>query len=120
MKKERIRKIIYGIILVVSCSAICLLFITMLALKYKFTTAKDAPTTEVEDISYIGTIKVISKEKVVNCYNQEVAIQYLGYDTNTKCMYYVYYNYDSVNSTPYMIQDEDGATKQAVYGVDYK
>ena len=86
----------------------------MLVLKYKFTTAKDAPTTEVEDISYIGTIKVI------NCYNQEVAIQYLGYDTNTKCMYYVYYNYDSVNSTPYMIQDEDGATKQAVYGVDYK
>lgn len=115
MKKERIRKIIYGIILVVSCSAICLLIITMLVLKYKFTTAKDAPTTEVEDISYIGTIKVISKEKVVNCYNQEVAIQYLGYDTNTKCMYY-----DSVNSTPYMIQDEDGATKQAVYGVDYK
>lgn len=74
MKKERIRKIIYGIILVVSCSAICLLFITMFVLKYKFTTAKDAPTTEVEGISYIGTIKVISKEKVVNCYNQEVAI----------------------------------------------
>lgn len=44
----------------------------------------------------------------------------MGYDTNTKCMYYVYYNYDSVNSTPYMIQDEDGTTKQAVYGVDYK
>lgn len=63
MKKERIRKIIYGIILAVSCSAICLLFITMFVLKYKFTTA------EVEDISYIGTIKVISKEKVVNCYN---------------------------------------------------
>lgn len=58
----------------------------MFVLKYKFTTAKDAPTTEVEDISYIGTIKVISKEKVVNCYNQEVAIQYLGYDTNTKCI----------------------------------
>lgn len=116
MKKEHIRKIIYGIILVVSCFAICLLFITMLVLKYKFTTVKDA----LEDISYIGTIKVISKEKVVNCYNHEVAIQYLGYDTNTKCMYYVYYNYDSVNSTPYMVQDEDGATKQAVYGVDYK
>lgn len=78
MKKERIRKIIYGIILVVSCSAICLLFIAMLVLKYKFDIAKDVPTdvptTEVEDISYIGTIKVISKEKVVNCYNQEVAI----------------------------------------------
>lgn len=84
----------------------------MLVLKYKFDTVKDVPTTKVEDIGYIGTIKVISKEKVVNCYNQEVAIQYLGYDTNTKCMY----NYDSVNSTPY----EDGATKQAVYGVDYK
>lgn len=114
MKKEHIRKIIYGIILVVSCSAICLLFITMLILKYKFDTAED------EDIDYIGTIKVISKEKVVNCYNQEVAIQYLGYDTNTKCMYCVHYNYDSVNSTPYMIQVENGDTKQAVYGVDYK
>ena len=91
----------------------------MLVLKYKFDT-KDASTTKVEDIGYIGTIKIISEEKVVNCYNQEVAIQYLGYDTNTKCMYYVYYNYDSVNSTPYMIQVENGDTKQAVYGVDYK
>ena len=80
----------------------------MLVLKYKFDTTKDVPTAEVEDIDYIGTIKVISKEKVVNCYNQEVAVQYLGYDTNT------------INSTPYMIQDEDGTTKQAVYGVDYK
>lgn len=119
MKKERVRKIIYGIILVVACIAICSLFTVMLALKFKFDT-KEASTTKVEDVRYIGTIRVISKEKVVNCYNQEVAIQYLGYDTNTKCMYYVYYNYDSVNSTPYMIQDEDGTTKQAVYGIDYK
>lgn len=119
MKKERVRKIIYGIILVVACIAICSLLTVMLALKFKFDT-KEASTTKVEDVRYIGTIRVISKEKVVNCYNQEVAIQYLGYDTNTKCMYYVYYNYDSVNSTPYMIQDEDGTTKQAVYGIDYK
>ena len=119
MRKERIKKVIYAITLVVACYGICSLFTLMLVLKYKFDT-KDASTTKVEDIGYIGTIKIISEEKVVNCYNQEVAIQYLGYDTNTKCMYYAYYNYDSVNSTPYMIQTENGDTTQAVYGVDYK
>lgn len=106
------RKIIFGIILAIACFGISFLIITMLILK-------DAPTDS-DDLNYIGSIKIISKEKVVNCYNQEIATQYLGYDTNTKCMYYVYYNYDSIDSTPYMIQTENGTTKQAIYGVDYK
>ena len=64
MKRERIKKVVYTIILAIACFGICSLFILMLVLEYKFNT-KDESVTKVEDISYIGTIKVISEEKVV-------------------------------------------------------
>lgn len=76
--------------------------------------------TTTDDVKYFGTVQVISKEDVVNSYNHKIANQYLGFDVNTKCMYYVYVNADSISSTPYMIQTENDTTKQAIYGIDYK
>lgn len=77
---------------------------------------------EYEEVRYFGTIKTISCTVVFDDFGSERVLQYLGYDTNTKCMYYVYYNPSNwgVSTTPYTVQTEDGSVKQAVYGVDYK
>lgn len=77
---------------------------------------------EYEELRYFGTIKTISCTVVFDGFGSERVLQYIGYDTNTKCMYYVYYNPSNwyVSTTPYTIQTEDGYVKQAIYGVAYK
>lgn len=82
----------------------------------------ETQNAEYEEVRYFGTIKTISCTPVFDGFGSERVLQYLGYDTNTKCMYYVYYNPSNwgVSTTPYTVQTEDGSVKQAVYGVDYK
>ena len=82
----------------------------------------ETQNAEYEEVRYFGTIKTISCTVVFDGFGSERVLQYLGYDTNTKCMYYVYYNPSNwdVSTTPYTVQTEDGSVKQAVYWVDYK
>lgn len=82
----------------------------------------ETQNAEYEEVRYFGTIKTISCTPVFDGFGSERVLQYLGYGTNTKCMYYVYYNPSNwgVSTTPYTVQTEDGSVKQAIYGVDYK
>lgn len=75
-----------------------------------------------EDVRFFGDIKTITRTEVLEGYESIGIYQYIGYDINTKCMYYVYFRpYDwSFSTTPYTVQIEDGSVKQAVFGVDYK
>lgn len=93
--------------------------VAVLAVSLGLTQKQETPT---EKIRYFGTIKTISCTEVIEGYGNSGIYQYLGYDTDTKCMFYVYFrpNDWSFSTTPYTIQAEDGTVRQAVYGYDYK
>lgn len=122
-------KIVKAIVVVcIICIIICIVIIGAWVINVKMINISDDYATietqneEYEEVRYFGTIKTISCTVVFDALKSERVLQYLGYDTNTKCMFYVYYNPSSwyISTTPYTIQTEDGSVKQAVYGVDYK
>lgn len=93
--------------------------IAVLAVSLGLTQKQEVP---IEEVRYFGTIKTISYTEVIDGYGNSGIYQYLGYDTDTKCMFYVYFRPSdwSFSTTPYTIQTEDGTVRQAVYGYDYK
>lgn len=65
-----------------------------------------------------GTIKAIKKNQI----NDSSIYEYIGYDVETMCMYYVFCTpgHADIRITPYCIKGEDGNAHQAIFGVDYK
>lgn len=116
----RITAIVCFFVVIIGVVTTTTYFICNLIMKESETVkAEESETVRVEesteDINIFGTFKTISCIKVSDYTNE-----YIGYDTNTKLMYYIFSNSESHNISPYNIITEDGTVKQAVFGVDYK
>ena len=78
----------------------------------------------------IGCAFVFTKEgSGVEKENERISIsndssiyEYIGYDVETMCMYYVFCTPGraDIRMTPYCVKGEDGNAHQAIFGVDYK
>lgn len=72
----------------------------------------------ISDNVRFGTIKAIEKIQI----NDSSIYEYIGYDVETMCMYYVFCTPGraDIRMTPYCVKGEDGNAHQAIFGVDYK
>lgn len=68
--------------------------------------------------SQLGTIKIVEKIQIENT----GVYEYIGYDVETMCMYYVFCHFGKtdIRMAPYCVKGEDGNAHQAIFGVDYK
>lgn len=79
---------------------------------------KENERISISDDVQFGTIKAIEKIQI----NDSSIYEYIGYDVETMCMYYVFCTPGraDIRMTPYCAKGEDGNAHQAIFGVDYK